>query len=197
MPQTKTVFFKSPVEFRKWLLENHEQATELLVGFYKKDSGRGGITYVEALDEALCFGWIDAVRRSIDEASYQVRFTPRKARSIWSNVNVKKVEELTRLGRMQAAGLKAFAARETKRSGIYAFENAERKLDAAAEKLFKANKKAWEFFQAQAPWYRRTASWWIMSAKKEETQARRLQLLIRDSEKGLRLARNTRPAKKL
>jgi uncharacterized protein YdeI (YjbR/CyaY-like superfamily) len=186
------IYFGSAAEFHQWLKKNGHPATEILLGFYKKDSGLNGITYKEALDEALCFGWIDAVRRGVDETRYTIRFTPRKARSIWSNINTKRAEELIKLGRMQPGGLKAFEKRDPARAGVYSFENAERKLDTASEKQFKANKKAWAFFQAQAPWYQRTASWWVISAKREETRVKRLEQLIEDSEQGKTLKHLTR-----
>jgi len=189
-------FFKSADEFRKWLGKNHGRAPALWVGFYKKDSGRGGIAYAEAVDEALCFGWIDGIRKGIDGSSYVSRFTPRKSRSIWSTINTKRAGELRELGRMLPAGLKAFAARDPERSGIYAFENQPRKLEPDCERKFKANKKAWEFFQMQAPWYRRTAGWWVLSAKREETKWRRLERLIGDSERGARLAHLTSASRK-
>jgi uncharacterized protein YdeI (YjbR/CyaY-like superfamily) len=192
----ETVFFKSAPELRDWLAKNHDKVTEVSVGFYKKSSGRTGITYQEALDEALCFGWIDGVRKGLDETSYKIRFTPRKAKSIWSNINIKRVGELKNLGRLEPAGLQTFEKRDAKRSGIYAFENEVRKLDAASEKALRANKKAWEFFRAQAPWYQRNVSWWITSAKKEETRVRRIELLIKDSEQGRRLRQYTSPGKK-
>jgi uncharacterized protein YdeI (YjbR/CyaY-like superfamily) len=180
-------FFSNPSEFHQWLDRHHDKESELWVGFYKKESGRPSITYPEALDEALCYGWIDGVRKSVDEVSYKIRFTPRKAKSTWSLVNTKRVAELKRLGRMKTSGLKAFETRDPKRSGIYSFENAARRLDAVYEKKFQANKRAWAFFQAQPPGYQRTAIWWVMSAKKEETRWRRLASLIRDSQKGVRL----------
>lgn len=192
----KIKFFKSPDEFRKWLGKNHGTVLEVWMGFYKKGSGRGGMTYAEAVDEALCFGWIDGIRKGIDGSSYVSRFTPRKSRSIWSTVNTKRAGELRGLGRMTPAGLKALAARDPARSGIYAFENAARKLEAAYERKFRASKKAWEFFQLQAPWYRRTAGWWILSAKREETKWRRLERLIGDSQRGTRLAHLTSPSRK-
>jgi len=192
----KVAFFKSLAEFRRWLVKNHAAVTELWVGFYRKDSGKGGITYQEALDEALCFGWIDGLKKKVGEDSYTHRFTPRKARSIWSAVNTKRAEELRGLGRMAPAGLKAFAAREANRSGIYSFENKPRQLDRAYEQKFKANTKAWEFFQAQPPGYRRTAAWWIVSAKKEETRWRRLEQLMHDSALGQRIGVLTYTAKK-
>jgi uncharacterized protein YdeI (YjbR/CyaY-like superfamily) len=195
-PIMTMTFFTSGAEFRQWLDENFHKVTELNIGFYKKGSDKTGITYAEALDEALCFGWIDGLRKRIDDSSYMIRFTPRKARSIWSNVNSRRVEELKKLRRMTTAGLQAFAARDPRRSGVYAFENAGRKLDAVFEKKFRANKKAWKFFQEQAPWYQRTACWWVMSAKKAETRIRRFKRLMEDSERVRRLAHLTSPGKK-
>ncbi len=189
-------FFSNQSNFHQWLDKHHDRESELWVGFYKKQSGKPSVTYPEALDEALCYGWIDGVRKSIDEVSYKIRFTPRKAKSTWSLVNTKRVAELKRLGRMRASGLKAFENRDPKRSGIYSFENALRKLDAVYEKKFQSNKRAWAFFQAQPPGYQRTASWWVMSAKKEETRMRRLATLIGESEKGLRLVMVAASAKK-
>jgi uncharacterized protein YdeI (YjbR/CyaY-like superfamily) len=184
--QTKPRFFRSPADFRRWLEKNHNKTAELTVGFFKKDSGRKSVTYTEALDEALCFGWIDGVRRGVDENSYSIRFTPRKPRSIWSLVNTGKVEELIRLGRMHQAGLDAFELRDPERTGIYSFENAPRKLAAEYEKIFRANKKAWDFFNRQPPGYQRLATYWIMSAKQEQTRLRRLSILISNSEKNIR-----------
>ena len=183
----KVTFFKSATECRRWLEQNHDKATELWFGFYKKKSGKPGITYPEALDEALCFGWIDGLKKSVDESSYTFRFTPRQPKSIWSVVNTKRAEELRQLGRMKPAGLKALAARDPERSGIYSFENRPRKLSASCEKEFKAHKEAWEFFQAQPPGYKRTASFWVMSAKQEATRLRRLARLISASERKLRV----------
>lgn len=188
VPSMAITFFKTSTEFRTWLKKNHAKAPELLVGFYKKHSGKAGITYPEALDEALCFGWIDGVRKSIDEISYTIRFTPRKSRSNWSGVNIKRVGELTQLGRMQPAGLKIFAERDQKKSGVYSYETRPRQLEGHYAEKFQANKNAWDFFQAQAPSYQRTATWWIMSAKKEETRLRRLATLMEGSAQGLRLA---------
>ena len=183
----KIQFFTSPLEFRGWLAKNHASVTELWLGFYRKASGKGGITYPEALDEALCFGWIDGVKKRVDEHSYTQRFTPRRPRSIWSNVNIKRVSVLQELGRMMPAGLRAFEARDPKRSGIYSFENRPRELDGPCTRKFKANPKAWEFFQAQPPGYRRLMIWRVMSAKKEETRWRRLEQLIQDSAQGKRI----------
>jgi uncharacterized protein YdeI (YjbR/CyaY-like superfamily) len=195
----KITFFKSSTEFRKWLKQNHAKTPELLVGFYKKDSGKASLTYPEALDEALCFGWIDGVRQSIDEISYTIRFTPRRPKSNWSSVNIKRVNELTAIGRMQPAGQKIFAERDQRKSGPYSYENRPRQLEGYYAEKFQVNKNAWDFFQAQAPSYQRTAIWWIMSAKKEETRLRRLATLIEGSAQGLRLPElsgtSNRPAK--
>ena len=182
----KPTFFSSPAQFRQWLEKNHDSAAELLVGFHKKDSGKKSVTYSQALDEALCFGWIDGVRRSLDETSYTIRFTPRKPRSIWSNVNVRHVERLTKEGRMADPGLKAYALRDPKRTGIYAFENEVREFSPEFEKKFRANKPAWQFFQSEPPSIRRTCIFWVMSAKKEETRVRRLEQLIARGEQGIR-----------
>jgi uncharacterized protein YdeI (YjbR/CyaY-like superfamily) len=195
----KPTFFRTPADFRKWFEKNHDKAPELLVGFYKKGSGKPSITWPESVDEALCFGWIDGIRRTIDDESYTIRFTPRRARSIWSAVNVKRVAELTKLGRMQPAGLRAFEARDPKRSGIYAYEQdrpkEEQKLGPEYQARLEANAKAWAFFQAQAPYYQRTVSRWVMSAKKEETRVKRLATLIDDSARGRRIGPMARPGK--
>ena len=179
-------FFKSQSEFRRWLEKNHAQETELLVGFYKKGSGKASLTYPEALDEALCFGWIDGVRRSLGDDGYTIRFTPRKAKSIWSNVNVRHVERLKKLGRMAPAGLEAYALRDPKKTGIYAFENRPRELAPAYEKKFRSNKKAWEFFEKQPPGFKRLMIFRVMEGKQEETRQRRLAQLIEASAKGVR-----------
>jgi len=182
----KPRFFKSQSEFRAWLEKSHATETELLVGFYKKGSSKPSITYPEALDEALCFGWIDGVRRSLGDDGYTIRFTPRKAKSIWSNVNVRHVERLKKEGRMAPAGLDAYALRDPKKTGIYAFENRPRELSPAYEKKFRANKKAWEFFERQPPGYKRLMTYRVMEAKQEETRQRRLAQLIEASAKGVR-----------
>jgi uncharacterized protein YdeI (YjbR/CyaY-like superfamily) len=183
----KPRFFKSQFEFRTWLEEHHAQKKELLVGFYKKNSGKASLTYPEALDEALCFGWIDGVRRSFSEDAYTQRFSPRKPRSIWSNINVRHVERLKKLGRMAPAGIAAYALRDPKKTGVYSFENAPREFSASFEKKFRSNKKAWQFFEQQPPSVRRLSIFYVMSAKKEETRERRLTRLIESSEKGERI----------
>ena len=180
----KVKFFSSQAEFRKWLEKNHDKKTELLVGFYKVGSGKANMTWSESVDQALCFGWIDGVRKSIDENSYSIRFTPRKPSSIWSAVNIKKIKELTKQGLMREAGLAVFNKRKDSKSPGYSFEQSEVKFSPAFEKQFKANKKAWKYFAELAPSYRKTSIHWVMSAKQEATQIKRLNMLIADSEKG-------------
>lgn len=190
------VFFDDAGALRRWLEKNHAQAAELFIGFLKKRPGKKSLTYAEALDEALCFGWIDGVRRSLDESRWYQRFTPRKAKSIWSLVNVRHVERLEKEGRMAPPGRKAFEARDESRTGLYSFE--QRKAPAfarAEEQAFRSNPKAWAFFQAQPPGYRRTATFWVVSAKKPETRQRRLAQLVADSANGRRLGLLTRPEK--
>lgn len=176
------IFFATQSDFRQWLEENHNQKTELLVGFYKVGSNRPSMTWTQSVDEALCFGWIDGVRRSINGESYCIRFTPRKKRSIWSAVNIRKVEELTKQCLMQPAGLAAFEKREESKSRIYAYEKQPVKLSEEFEQKFKANKKAWSFFQSQAPSYQKIVIHWVMSAKQEATRTSRLEKLIANSE---------------
>jgi uncharacterized protein YdeI (YjbR/CyaY-like superfamily) len=173
-------YFKTQNEFRKWLEKNHNRADEIFVGFYKVHTKKKSITYSQALDEALCFGWIDGIRRSIDEERYQIRFTPRRKRSKWSNVNIGKAKDLIKEGKMKPAGLKEFENRKLYKNAKYSYEEKIEKLSPDYEKKFKSNKGAWEFFQSQAPYYKRTVSFWVMSAKKEETRLGRLQILIDD-----------------
>ena len=175
------IFFPTQKEFRKWLEKNHKKETELLVGFYKVDSGKPSITWSQSVDEALCFGWIDGVRKSIDKESYTIRFTRRKSTSIWSAVNIKKMEALIQQGLMQPPGLVAFGGRTEIKSKIYAHENQEVKFSADFEKQFRANKKAWNYFQSLALSYRKPSSNWVMSAKQESTRIKRLNELIADS----------------
>jgi uncharacterized protein YdeI (YjbR/CyaY-like superfamily) len=192
----KIVHFSSQEEFRKWLVKNHAAASELFVGFHKKSLGKKGATYSEALDEALCFGWIDGVRRSIDADSYMIRFTPRKPKSIWSLVNVRHVERLQKTGKMAEPGLKALALREKHRTGIYSFEQKRPGLSAKFKKLFRANGPAWEFFSRQAPWYQRTAGHWVVRAKQEETRLCRFAKLVEVSVNGQRLDQLTPKAER-
>jgi uncharacterized protein YdeI (YjbR/CyaY-like superfamily) len=195
--QLDPVFFSEPWEFREWLRKNHDKASEIWVGFYKKDSGKPSITWQESVDEALCFGWIDSVRRSVSDTSYANRFTQRKTRSTWSAINIKRAKELIRVGRMQHSGLEAFEHRSDDRSRIYSYEQRQTsKLSGDFEKRFRANKKAWAFFLAQAPWYQRVAAFWVLSAKKEETKLKRLGKLIEDSENERTIPPFTRPQKR-
>jgi uncharacterized protein YdeI (YjbR/CyaY-like superfamily) len=180
-------FFGSPSEFRGWLSQHHAKQSALWVGFQKKKSGTPGITYPQALDAALCFGWIDGVRKSIDQDTYTIRFSPRKPRSIWSAVNIKRVGELTRLGQMEPCGLNIFAQRLPENQDRYSYEKGERTLDDSSLAHFQTNESAWRFFQAQPPGYQRKATWWVMSVKKEETRLKRLAILIADSEQGRRI----------
>ena len=183
----KISFFQSASDFREWLAANHDKVHELWVGFYRRKSDKAGISYQEAVDEALCFGWIDGVKKRVDDVSYTHRFTPRKLKSFWSAVNIKRVGELKRLGQMTAPGLKAFAGRDEQKAMQYSYERSTCKLEGAHEKQFRGNAKAWEFFQAQPPGYRRTATWWVISAKREETRGKRLATLIETSQHGRRL----------
>lgn len=181
-------FFKTPAAFRRWLEKSHATAKEIWIGFYKVASGKGGLTYKEALDEALCFGWIDGVRKRYDDESYVQRFTPRTARSYWSAVNTKRAEELRAAGRMHAAGLAAFERRDRAATQKYSFERERARLDPPSEKQFRANRAAWDYFSSEAPWYRRVATHWVVSAKKPETRQRRLDTLIADSAAGRRIS---------
>ena len=172
------VFFKTPDDFRNWLEINFETMTELWVGYYKLSTGKPSVTYSNALDEALCYGWIDGLRKSIDESSYYIRFTPRKPRSIWSEVNIKKVEELITQGRMKPSGLAAFEKRKDARSGIYSYENRPETLDPMLESRFREHQKAWDFFMAQPPSYKKSCIFYVMSGKQETTKISRLEKLI-------------------
>jgi uncharacterized protein YdeI (YjbR/CyaY-like superfamily) len=174
----KPRFFADPLDFRAWLQANHATAAEVLVGYYKKGSGRAGMVYAQALDEALCFGWIDGRVNSIDADRYMQRFTPRRSRSYWSAVNIRKVETLIAAGRMAAPGLAAFRARGSAPSGRYSNENKDVTLEPAMVKRFKATRKAWTWFEGQPPGFRRLAAHWVTSAKREETRQSRLAILI-------------------
>jgi uncharacterized protein YdeI (YjbR/CyaY-like superfamily) len=183
----KPKFFPTQEDFRRWLEENHDRETEIIVGYYKVGSGKNRMTWSESVDQALCFGWIDGVRRSLDAESYCIRFTPRKPSSIWSAVNIKKVEELTAKGLMRPAGVAAFAKRKPEKSAVYAYENEHKHFSGDDEKRFKDNEKAWEFFEQQANWYRKRMTSWVLSAKQEATRERRLEKLIAACEKGEKL----------
>ena len=183
----KATFFRTPADLRSWLEKNHATATELWVGFYTKDSGKPSITWPESVDQALCFGWIDGIRKRINEISYQIRFTPRRRGSIWSATNINRAKELARARQMRRTGLKAFAARIENKSGIYSYEQRSSELKPSYANLLKKNNAAWIFFQTQPPSYRKMIGWWIISAKKEETRMARLAKLISESAKGKRL----------
>jgi uncharacterized protein YdeI (YjbR/CyaY-like superfamily) len=191
------IFFSSPKEFRKWLAKNHAKETELWLGYHKKATGIPSLTWEEAVDEALCYGWIDGVRKRIDDATHMQRFTPRTKTSNWSARNIERVAELTSKGLMRSAGRKAFEARTPDRSGVYSYEQRrDVKLAPEQEKEFRKNKKAWEFFESKPPSYRRPAIWWVVSAKREETRARRLERLIEDSARGQTVPPLTPPSKR-
>ncbi len=181
-----TTFFPTPEDFRKWLAENHESETELWVGYYKKHTKLPSMNWSESVDQALCYGWIDGLRKSIDDKSYKIRFTPRRPTSIWSAVNVKKIEELTKAGLMMPAGIEAWNKRREHKTQIYSYEQVKAsELYKAYEKKIKASPKAWEFFDALAPSYKKNTVFWVMSAKREETRLRRLQILVESAEQGL------------
>ena len=184
----ETLYFKTPAEFRAWLAKHHATASEVGVVFHKKGSGKPSMTWSDAVDEALCFGWIDSVARRLDDTSRVQRFSPRKPTSNWSAVNIMKVAELTAKGLMRPAGLAAFARRSKARSAIYAYENRHlARLDPEREKTFRADKVAWEFFSRQSPSYRQLSIYRVISAKREETRDKRLARLIEASAEGRRL----------
>ncbi len=189
----KVKFFRNAAGFRSWLARHGTTASELWVGFYKKESGKGGISYGEAVDEALCFGWIDGVRKRIDASSYTNRFSPRTAKSIWSTVNTRRVAALIKAGRMDASGLEVFRTRDPTRSKLYSYERERAEFSLPLLDRFHANAGAWRFFDAQSPSYKRTITFWVTSAKKEETRMRRLDALIAASERGRRMDLLTPP----
>lgn len=182
----KARFFAGPSEFREWLSENHERVDELWVGYHKKATGLPSMTWPESVDEALCFGWIDGLRKSIDEKSYRIRFTPRRATSNWSDVNIARVKALKKLGKMEPAGLRAFDTGK-KRKRPYSYERRDARLSREFEAELKSNAGAWEFFETLAPSFRKMSIHWVMSAKREETRRRRLGILIDSSEKGQKI----------
>jgi uncharacterized protein YdeI (YjbR/CyaY-like superfamily) len=182
------IFFESPEQWRSWLAEHHDAGSEVLVGFHKVGTGRPSITWSQSVDEALCFGWIDGVRRRVDGDSYSIRFTPRKPGSHWSRVNVLKVAELTAAGRMLPPGLAAFQARSEERTAQTAYERTEpAALEAEAQARFEADPAAWQWFRSAPPSYRRVALHWVVSAKREQTRQRRLGILIECSREGRRI----------
>ena len=177
-------FFDSPPEFREWLVENHDRVSELLVGFYKRGSGKPSITWPESVDEALCFGWIDGVRRRVDDEVYTIRFTPRRTKSIWSAVNVRRMGDLIAAERVHPAGLKVYEARDPAKTNLYSFERECVAFSPEFEDIFRANEAAWSFYQSQPSWYRKVTCHWVTTAKKVETRVRRLETLIADSTHG-------------
>jgi len=196
MPAIRPTFFKSPAEFRAWLDSNQETSVELWVGFYKRSSDKPSITCPDAVDEALCFGWIDGVRKSVDKEAYTIRFTPRKAKSQWSRINIRRAKQLVESSRMHAAGLQAFAGAEDQ-PPKYSYEQRQKaSFDGEQERQFRANSEAWDFFQSQPPWYRRTATFWVISGKKQETRQRRLATLIENSGQKRPVKPLTRPVPK-
>ena len=182
------IFFPKQSDLRKWFEKNHKKEKELIAGFYKKDSGKPSITWPESVDQAICFGWIDGIRRSIDEISYSIRFTPRNPKSTWSTINIKKVKNLTKLGLMKHEGIEAFGKLNPKNSKIYSFEQRSVKFDKKYESIFKKNKTAWKYFSGQVPSYKKPVIHWVMRAKQEETRLRRLNILINDSESHQKIA---------
>jgi uncharacterized protein YdeI (YjbR/CyaY-like superfamily) len=183
----KTIFFRTPGAFRDWLKQHHGQADAQWVGYYRKSSGKRSITWPESVDEALCYGWIDGIRQSIDDLSYRIRFTPRKPGSIWSSVNIKRAQALIEQRRMQPAGLKAYEARKENKVGIYSYEQRSVNLEEPYNGLLKKNGAAWSFFQTQPASYRKAISWWVVSGKKEETRLKRVEKLIANSAQAQRL----------
>lgn len=183
----KPRYFRSAGEFRRWLEREHARARELWVGFHKRATGRPSLTWPESVDAALCFGWIDGIRKRVDDARYVIRFTPRRERSIWSAVNVRRVAALKREGLMRPAGLAAYARRMRERSGVYSYENRPKSMPPRYRRVFETRPGAWAFFAAQPPGYRRTITWWVVSARQEATRARRLAILIEHCARGRRV----------
>lgn len=175
---TNITFFANQEDFRAWLELNHETASELIVGFYKVKSGKPSMSWSQSVDQALCFGWIDSIRRTIDSESYSIRFTPRRSNSVWSEININKIEELSKTGLMKPAGMNAFNLRKEDKSGIYSYENELLISGSDVENQFKANPVAWDFFMSQAPSYRKAVIHWIMIAKQDVTRLQRLNKLI-------------------
>ena len=197
MPKPQNVvFFESPAELRAWFEANHEAATELWLGYHRKRTGRPSVTWQEVVDQELCFGWIDSVRYSLGDDRSAQRITPRRRGSVWSAVNIKRFEELDQMGLVHPNGRAAFEKRDEARSRIYSYENRSRGFDEAREKEFRKDRGAWKFFESQAPSYRKTAAYWVMSAKLDATSKRRLELLVEHSRKGERLPQFVSPSRR-
>ena len=194
-PPPDAEYFDSPEAFRRWLEAHHGEADELWVGFHRVATGRPSLTWAESVDEALCYGWIDGLRKRVDEERFAIRFTPRRKRSIWSAVNIARIPVLEAEGRMRDPGRRAFEARDDARSRVYAYERAEASLDAAMERRFREDAAAWAFWEAQPPGYRRVISHWVTSAKRDDTRTRRLEQLIAESRAGRRVGQFERPTK--
>jgi uncharacterized protein YdeI (YjbR/CyaY-like superfamily) len=190
----KATFFSSGADFRRWLEEHSADSTELWVGYFKAGSGKAGVTWPESVDQALCYGWIDGIRKSIDETRYMIRFTPRKPASTWSAVNTRRVAILSKQGLMRSPGLRAFSARRANRSGIYSYEQRPAQLPNPYDSILRKSARAFKFFSAQPASYRRAAIWWVISAKKEETRRRRLKQLIVDSSREQRIKQFLSPS---
>jgi len=188
----RPVYFRAPADLRKWFEANHASARELLVGYFKKGSGKPSVTWPESVDEALCAGWIDGIRRSIDEERYVIRFTPRKRGSIWSAINVRRALALSKEKRMRPAGLAAFAARRENKVGVYSYEKRPAGLVEPYRSLLEKNRRAWVFYEAQPGSYKRAVCWWVLSAKKDETRRKRLERLVATSAGGRRIPQFTR-----
>jgi uncharacterized protein YdeI (YjbR/CyaY-like superfamily) len=193
MEPTNVIFFESPAELRDWLMEHAESERELWIGFHRKATGKPSLRWPDVVDQVLCFGWIDGIRKSIDGEDFAQRVTPRKMGSNWSAINIKRIAELHREGLVQPSGLRAFEARDPAKSGTYSYEQRDAGLDAESEARFRANEEAWQFFEVQPPSYRKPAIWWVISAKKDETRKRRLETLIEDSAAGRRIGPLRRP----
>ena len=187
MTPTDVTFFRTPAELRRWFAKHHRTAAVLWVGFHKKESGRPSVTWPESVDEALCVGWIDGIRKRIDENSYTIRFTPRRPGSIWSAVNIRRVKALTDEGRMRPAGIAAFDRKRENKSGIYSYEQRGETLPEPYLTVLGRDKRALAFFEAQPPGYRKLVSWWVVSAKKDETRQARIEKLVDACVKGKRL----------
>lgn len=194
-PATPPIYFASPAAFREWLAAHHESAPELWVGYFKRHTGRASLTWPESVDEALCYGWIDGIRRSVDGDRYVIRFTPRRSTSTWSDVNIRRVAVLTAEGRMTEAGLAAFRRREEARSRAYTYEQPPKALPRAWRDALAADPHALADFRARPPWYRRTAVAWVMSAKREATRQRRFDQLVACAAKGEPIPQLARPAR--